>query len=272
MLSRFDEMVRGRYGQLNLPWMNGAGIDKIGNEYFTQPLAIIGSYTWEANAGSPLSRKEFPHYYLNSIGLTNVGLPNVPLHYFPEKAVSISSITGSIGYEQCLNYLQVRHNAIASGSGLPFVEIDLCPNIEVDVDVITQLKSVLDIVDRGKYTFPVAVKLPLLFDEKEIRDAAYCLSESRIDAVTMCNALPNAYYNGYFHSLSGPALKPLVLGMIVKMKNHLYGTNVIGCGGVQSISDVKDYLAVGCSLVQATSFLLTSEYESGDSELDWVEK
>jgi len=49
--------------------------------------------------------------------------------------------------------------------------------------------------------------------------------------------------------LSGPAIKPITLKLVWETKKAVK-TPIIGLGGIETVEDVLDYLAVGASAVQ----------------------
>ena len=72
----------------------------------------------------------------------------------------------------------------------------------------------------------------------------------------MINTMPGYLYDGAIPRLgngnggvSGPALLPIGLLAVRKVKERLPDVPVIGVGGVQSARDVRQYLRAGASLV-----------------------
>src|SRR5260370_19946137 len=109
---------------------------------------------------------------------------------------------------------------------------------------------------------PLWVKLsPLVTDIGLIAQAA---EEAGADALTVANtysAMAIDFRSGKSRfgnptgGLSGPAIKPITLKLVWETKKAVK-TPIIGLGGIETVEDVLDYLAVGAAAVQVgtTSF------------------
>ncbi len=103
---------------------------------------------------------------------------------------------------------------------------------------------------------PLWVKLsPLVTDIGLIARAA---EEAGADAVTVANTYPamaidfrsgKSRLGNPTGGLSGPAIKPITLRLVWETKKAVKSP-IIGLGGVETVEDVLDYLAVGASAVQ----------------------
>jgi dihydroorotate dehydrogenase (NAD+) catalytic subunit len=103
---------------------------------------------------------------------------------------------------------------------------------------------------------PLWVKLsPLVTDIGLIARAA---EEAGADALTVANTYPAMaidYRTGKSRlgnqtgGLSGPAIKPITLKLVWETRKAVK-TPILGLGGVETVEDVLDYLAVGASAVQ----------------------
>jgi dihydroorotate dehydrogenase (NAD+) catalytic subunit len=103
---------------------------------------------------------------------------------------------------------------------------------------------------------PLWVKLsPLVTDIGLIARAAV---EAGADALTVANTYPAMaidYRTGKSRlgnqtgGLSGPAIKPITLRLVWETRKAVK-TPILGLGGVETVDDVLDYLAVGASAVQ----------------------
>src|SRR5207302_3062755 len=78
------------------------------------------------------------------------------------------------------------------------------------------------------------------------------------DALTVANTYPAMALNfrtgksrlgNSTGGLSGPAIKPITLRLVWEVKKAVK-TPVVGLGGVETVEDVLEYLAVGASAVQ----------------------
>src|SRR5437667_2730944 len=103
---------------------------------------------------------------------------------------------------------------------------------------------------------PLWVKLsPLVTDIGLIARAA---EEAGADALTVANTYPamaidfrsgKSRLGNATGGLSGPAIKPITLRLVWETKKAVK-IPILGLGGVETVEDVLDYLAVGASAVQ----------------------
>jgi dihydroorotate dehydrogenase (NAD+) catalytic subunit len=103
---------------------------------------------------------------------------------------------------------------------------------------------------------PLWVKLsPLVTDIGVIARAA---EEAGADALTVANTYPAMaidYRTGKSRlgnqtgGLSGPAIKPITLRLVWETRKAVK-IPILGLGGIETVEDVLDYLAVGASAVQ----------------------
>jgi len=103
---------------------------------------------------------------------------------------------------------------------------------------------------------PLWVKLsPLVTDIRLIARAA---EEAGADALTVANTYPamaidfrtgKSRLGNKTGGLSGPAIKPITLRLVWETAKAVK-TPIIGLGGIETVEDVLDYLAVGASAVQ----------------------
>jgi len=103
---------------------------------------------------------------------------------------------------------------------------------------------------------PLWVKLsPLVTD---IGLIARACEEAGADALTVANTYPamaidfrtgKSRLGNKTGGLSGPAIKPITLRLVWETMKAVK-TPIIGLGGIETVEDVLDYLAVGASAVQ----------------------
>ena len=90
-----------------------------------------------------------------------------------------------------------------------------------------------------------------------MKNPVLVLKRNQPVAITVVNTLPGLLHaeggmprlgngNG---GVSGPALLPIGVLAAARVVERTDGTPVIGCGGVRSADDVRQYLRVGTSLV-----------------------
>jgi dihydroorotate dehydrogenase (NAD+) catalytic subunit len=120
----------------------------------------------------------------------------------------------------------------------------------------TQVSDVVGAARKAADKRPLWVKLsPLVTDIGLIARAA---EEAGADALTVANTYPamaidfrsgKSRLGNPTGGLSGPAIKPITLKLVWDTKKAVK-TPIMGLGGVETVEDVLDYLAVGASAVQ----------------------
>lgn len=113
---------------------------------------------------------------------------------------------------------------------------------------------------------PVSVKLTAT-------DRLLTLSRIALDngatAITVSDALPalavdvesNRLLSGRPMGYSGAAIKPIILHAIYRLRRAGIDCPIIGVGGIGSVTDILEYLQVGCVAVQVLSEAMASGVE-----------
>ena len=237
--------------ELRSPLIAASGPLGWGEEFFesfsTRGLGafIPKTVTINPRRGNPPPRLiESPSGLINSIGLENDGIEEwlklEPLYRSLDIPV-IASIAGN-----SIEEITKLGSIIEDLDYISGIELNLsCPNVRgenwsnnpEDVFIAT---SALRRVYRSPIFVKLAPKDPILpFVESAINGGA--------NGLTLFNTLP-AYrcING---GLSGPAIKPVYIRLIMEIKDKVK-IPIMASGGVFSASDVVDYLDLGVSAVQ----------------------
>jgi dihydroorotate dehydrogenase (NAD+) catalytic subunit len=211
-------------------------------------------------AGNPAPRvAEFPGGMLNSVGLANPGLAEVRARELPwligrlHRARIVVNIVG---------FTETEYAEVIAGledlEGIAAWELNLsCPNtkaggIEFGADPASVARIVSGcraITRRGL----IAKLSPVLPDIPAIAAVAV---EAGADGISVVNTIPGSLTRDGLPRLgngsggvSGPALLPVGLLAVQRVKARLPDVPVIGVGGVRSAGDVRQYLEAGASLV-----------------------
>ena len=215
----------------------------------------------EAIAGSPAPRLcETPSGMLNAVGLQNVGVRAFVEKKLPAlRKFDVPVIANVFGYcpEDYVEVIRILEDA----DGLAGYELNIsCPNVKNGgIQFGGDAASVAEVVRAARKAVtkrPLWVKLsPLVTDIGLIARAA---EEAGADALTVANTYPAMaidYRTGKSRlgnqtgGLSGPAIKPITLRLVWETRKAVK-TPILGLGGVETVEDVLDYLAVGASAVQ----------------------
>lgn len=255
-------------------WKELAALDRSNSS-----ATVTKSATLVDRQGNPHPRYfEFPEGTINSNGLCNNGF-----EYYLEYAKLrrwtkplIISIGGDLtGIKKMLE------RSLFKCPKNTFFEVNLsCPNIKAGqppFDIL--LKNLLYYVD--KLGVKIGLKMPVIFDLREIDRLSSIINTYRcvIWYISCSNSLPNGLIldadfqpvilggkNG-LGGIGGEYLKPFSL-MNVREFSRLLVVDVIGCGGVQSVKDVQDYIHCGAVAVQVGSHLMKNSPNYID---DWID-
>jgi dihydroorotate dehydrogenase (NAD+) catalytic subunit len=211
--------------------------------------------------GAPAPRLcETPSGMLNAVGLQNVGVRAFVAEKLPVlRKFDTAVIANVFGYalEDYVEVIRVLEDA----EGLAGYELNIsCPNVKKGgMQFGSDPALTAEVVGAARKAVskrPLWVKLsPLVTDIGLIARAA---EEGGADALTVANTYPAMaidYRTGKSQlgnatgGLSGPAIKPITLRLVWETRKAVK-TPILGLGGIETVEDVLDYLAVGASAVQ----------------------
>src|SRR6266478_5626155 len=222
---------------------------------------VVKGLSREPIEGAPAPRLcETPSGMLNAVGLQNIGVRAFVTEKLPALRKCNTAVLANVfGY--CLeDYVEVIR-ILEDAEGLVGYELNIsCPNVKKGGMQFgndpTQVSEVVGAARKAAPKRPLWVKLsPLVTDIGLIARAA---EGAGADALTVANTYPAMAIE--FHTgksrlgnptggLSGPAIKPITLKLVWETKRAVK-TPIIGLGGIETVEDVLDYLAVGASAVQ----------------------
>lgn len=211
--------------------------------------------------GAPAPRLwETPSGMLNAIGLQNVGVEAFLREKLPLlRKYNTPVIVNVFGY--CLEeYIEVIRR-LEDQDGISAYELNIsCPNVKMGgMQFGSKPELVEEVVKAARKAAarrPLWVKLmPLVTDIGLIGRAA---ESAGADALTVANTYPamaidfktgRSRLGNLTGGLSGPAIKPITLRLVWEVRKAV-NIPVLGLGGVETVEDVLDYMAVGASAVQ----------------------
>jgi dihydroorotate dehydrogenase (NAD+) catalytic subunit len=200
---------------------------------------------------------------LNSVGLANPGLASVAAEELPALVRRVGGrgpriLVNVVGFEEG------EYAAVVAGlepvAGVDAYELNLsCPNTAAGgLEFGADPASVGRIVGacRAATHRPLVAKLsPAVADVPAIAEAAVAAGA---DGLTLVNTMPGLAYhedgrtrvgqgNG---GVSGPALLPIGLLAVRRVRERLPTVPILGVGGIRAAEDVRAYLRAGATLVQ----------------------
>jgi dihydroorotate dehydrogenase (NAD+) catalytic subunit len=229
-------------------------------------LDRLGGFVTKGLSREPMEGAPAPRLYPTPSGMLNaVGLQNVGVRAFVAEKLPVlrnfdtAVIANVFGYtlEDYVEVIRVLEDA----PGLAGYELNVsCPNVKrggmqfgSDPSLVAEVVGAARRVASHR---PLWVKLsPLVTDIGLIARAA---EEAGADALTVANTYPamaidfrtgKSRLGNPTGGLSGPAIKPITLRLVCETRKAVKAP-VLGLGGIETVEDVLEYLAVGASAVQ----------------------
>lgn len=239
-------------------------------------INILGSFSFKGTTrdprfGNPLPRvAECAAGMINSVGLQNPGIDKVISEELPKmRKVYHKPVIANISGFSIDEYVECCEK-IDGEEQVAIIELNVsCPNVHGGgMSFGTCCESVAEVVKEVKkvITKPLYVKLtPNVTDIVSIARAAVeagsdglCLINTmlgmRIDTRTRRPVIANV-----MGGFSGPAVFPVAVRMVYQVSKAT-GVPVMGCGGVQSASDVIEMMMAGATGVQVGAANLRDPY------------
>jgi len=229
-------------------------------------LNRLGGFVTKGLSREPIEGAPAPRLYPTASGMLNaVGLQNVGVRAFVAEKLPVlrkfetAVIANVFGYalEDYAEVIRVLEDA----EGLTGYELNIsCPNVkrggmQFGSDPVLAFE-VVGAARKAAAKRPLWVKLsPLVTDIGLIARAA---TEAGADALTVANTYPamaldfrtgKSRLGNPTGGLSGPAIKPITLRLVWETRKAVR-TPIIGLGGIETVEDVLEYLAIGASAVQ----------------------
>ena len=214
-----------------------------------------------------------PNYYQienNNIHFNSKGLPNLGYQYYKglSKKFTEKPFILSIAFEDLekLKVLLKDYDNYIENEML--VEFNLsCPNTDNEIpgyklEFLESLLVSLICLKLTKIRF--GFKLPPYFQKQEITNLCKIFNDcaSILSYIVVSNSIPNCLPLNEgspvlltnFGGMSGKINKYIALGNVVLFSQNLNKKiKIVGCGGIDSIDDINDYLNNGADFVQIAS-------------------
>ncbi|HEY6264927.1 MAG TPA: dihydroorotate dehydrogenase [Candidatus Acidoferrum sp.] len=229
-------------------------------------LNRLGGFVTKGLSREPIEGAPAPRLYPTASGMLNaVGLQNVGVRAFVAEKLPVlrkfdtAVIANVFGYTH-EDYVEVIR-ALEDAEGLAGYELNIsCPNVKRGgVQFGSDPTCVAEVVSAARQAAskrPLWVKLsPLVTDIGLIAQVA---EEAGADALTVANTYPamvidsrswKSHLGNQTGGLSGPAIKPITLKLVWETRKAVK-IPILGLGGVETVEDVLEYLAVGATAVQ----------------------
>jgi dihydroorotate dehydrogenase (NAD+) catalytic subunit len=221
---------------------------------------VVKGLSLKPMVGAPRPRMcETPSGLLNAIGLQNIGVKAFVAEKLPEllryKTVILANIFGCTVFE----YVEVIR-VLEDTEGLAAYELNIsCPNVEkggAEYSAHPSLTAEVVAAARAAAKRPLWVKLsPVIGNMSLIAEAA---ESAGADALVIANTYPamcldvhnrRSRLGSTSGGLSGPAIKPITVKLVYEA-SRVCRIPIVGLGGIESPTDVAEYLLTGASAVE----------------------
>jgi dihydroorotate dehydrogenase (NAD+) catalytic subunit len=229
-------------------------------------LNRLGGFVTKGLSREPIEGAPAPRLYptpsgmLNAVGLQNVGVRAFVAEKLPVLRKFDTAVIANVFGYSLEDYVEVIR-VLEDAEGLAAYELNVsCPNVKrggmqfgSDPGLVAE---VVGAARKAATKRPLWVKLsPLVTDIGLIARAA---EGAGADALTVANTYPamavdvrtqKSRLGNQTGGLSGPAIKPITLRLVWEARKAVK-IPIIGLGGIETVEDVLEYLAVGGSAVQ----------------------
>ena len=220
---------------------------------------VTKSATLAFRAGNPTPRVcETAEGMLNSIGIPSLGIDyfvnEVILQYRRFTPPLVASVSADTPDEFVAICEKVAIPAVDA------IEVNIsCPNLEEGGRAYAmRAESTLSVMRRVRACTDKPLWAKLTPNTGEIANVARAAEEGGADALVVANTVLGMAIDtetrrpklgNVMGGLSGPAIKPIVVGMVYQSAKAV-GIPVIGCGGIMGTDDVVEYMLAGATAVQ----------------------
>jgi dihydroorotate dehydrogenase (NAD+) catalytic subunit len=221
---------------------------------------VVKGLSLQPMAGAPPPRMlETPSGMINAIGLQNIGVRAFVAEKLPQLRRLDSAIIVNVFGHTIAEYLEVIR-VLEDTDGLAAYELNIsCPNVErggAEFGTNPALAAELVSAARKAGTRPLWVKLSPTVGF--IGVMAKVAEAEGADAVVIANTYPAMCLDAHTRKsrlgsttggLSGSGIKPITV-RLVHEADRVITIPIIGLGGIESPSDVAEYIVAGASAVQ----------------------
>lgn len=205
-----------------------------------------------------------PRTYETAAGLLNsIGLDNDGLETFLSKHLSYltglgTAVIANIAGHNAAEFIEMA-SRLDSCPGLAGLELNIsCPNVAGGVDFGVDPQKTFEIVKGVREVCRLPIVAKLTPNVTNIVTIAAAAAEAGADAVTLVNTFQGMAIDwrkrkpilgNVVGGLSGPAIKPIVLRMVMQVARAVK-VPIIAVGGIQCLDDVLEFLVAGATAVQ----------------------
>lgn len=220
---------------------------------------VTKSARLDFRAGNPTPRVcETAEGMLNSIGIPSQGIDYFLEHVIPDYRRFSPPLVASVSADNPDDFATICEKV--SVPEVDAIEVNIsCPNLEEGGRAYAMRpESTLSVMRRLRAVTDKPLWAKLTPNTGEIAAVAKAAEEGGADALVVANTILGMAIDidsrrpklgNIMGGLSGPAIKPIVVGMVYQSAKAV-GIPVIGCGGIMDAEDVVEYMLAGATAVQ----------------------
>ncbi len=252
--------------ELKNPVMTASGTFGYGIEFADfVPLDGIGGIIVKGTTLNPREGNDYPrmaetpHGMLNCVGLQNKGVDYFCEHIYPQiKDIDTNMIVNVSGsspedYAECA----ARINALER---IPAIELNIsCPNVhDGGMAFGVTCEGAASVVKAVRKAYDKTLIVKLSPNVTSITDIAKAVEAEGADSVSLINTLMGTSIDIERRQtrlsigtggLSGPAVKPVALRMVMQVKKAV-NIPIIGLGGIMMAEDAIEFFMAGATAIE----------------------
>ena len=229
------------------------------------PLSQLGgivtkSITKKARPGHPYPRTfETKGGMLNAIGLANPGIDKFLSEKMPFLRKAGTRVVVNIAGSTIEEFVELA-GRLSDVEGIDAIEVNIsCPNVkEGGLEFSATPEPAFRVLSAVRKASRLPLVAKLSPNTADIAAVARAAEEAGMNGVSLINTLVGMavdlkkrkpILSNVTGGLSGPAIKPVALGMVYKVARRVK-IPVMAIGGISSATDALEFLVCGASLVQ----------------------
>ena len=221
---------------------------------------VVKGLSLEPMAGSAAPRVcETASGMVNAIGLQNIGVRAFIAEKLPLLRRFDTAIVVNVFGHCIADYAEVIR-ILENVEGVAAYELNIsCPNVERGgVEFGTDPKLIAEVVGAARKLAARPLWVKLSPSVGFICQTARAAEEAGADAVVIANTYPALCLDSHTRrsrlgstggGLSGPAIKPITLRLVYEA-NRVIQIPILGLGGIETATDIAEYLVAGASAVE----------------------
>jgi dihydroorotate dehydrogenase (NAD+) catalytic subunit len=221
---------------------------------------VVKGLSIKPMAGNPSPRMcETVGGMVNAIGLQNIGVRAFVAEKLPALRPYDTAIIANVFGHSISEYVEVIR-ILEDAEGLAAYELNIsCPNVERGgMEYSTDPAQVAEVVGAARKAAKRPLWVKLSPSVGIIGITAKAAEGAGADAVVIANTYPALCLDSHNRrsllgsttgGLSGPAIRPITMRLVYEAARVIH-IPIIGLGGIQSATDVAEYMVAGASAVE----------------------